>query len=315
MDINEDIKNNSINRDFNVDLKEKNSKNKSILNIGLIFGILLIIFFNLTSIPSRDKDVVIHVSANDSLVKITDELKKYKVIKYPFILKIYISIISSDKKIPVGDYLFKKGENPWSVGIQLGRGIHGVDRIKVTFKEGLTNEQMADILANKIQIFRRDLFLSDERSKQGYLFPDTYFFYPLTTTDEILNELTINFKKRISTINKEIKDSGKSLSDIIIMASILEKEANGKEDSPIISGILWKRINLGMPLQVDAAPSTYKNADLPKKPISNPGLSSIMFALKPINSPYLFYLHDDSGQVHYAKDFSAHRSNIARYLK
>ena len=99
------------------------------------------------------------------------------------------------------------------------------------------------------------------------------------------------------------------------MASILEKEAKGDNDAPYISGILWKRINIGMALQVDAAPVTYDEAGLPSKPICNPGLVSIKAAINPKNSSYLFYLHDDDGQVHYAEDFSEHRSNIAHYLK
>jgi len=276
---------------------------------------LFIVAFHLTSSPQRENDVVIHISSSDTLTKITDQLENKKVVKYSFVLKTLVSIISSDKSIRRGDYLFKKGENVVFVAIQLAKSRHGIDKIKVTLKEGLTNEQMADVLEVKIKNFNRGLFLSDSRSKQGYLFPDTYFFYPMTTVDEILDSITYNFEKKIKSINKDIIISGKSLSDIIIMASIIEKEAKGKEDSSIISGILWKRIKIGMLLQVDAAPVTYKEADLPKNPISNPGMSSIMATIKPVDSPYLFYLHDDNGQVHYAKDFSEHRSNIARYLR
>jgi len=230
-------------------------------------------------------------------------------------LRVFVFIFSGDKHISSGDYLFKKGKSVLSVAWQLARGIHGVEPIKITFKEGITKADMAKLLAEKIPSFRKDLFLSDKRSKEGYLFPDTYFIYPLSTTDEILNDITSNFNKKIASIDKDIKASGKSLSDIIIMASILEKEAKGKEDAPIISGILWKRIKLGMPLQVDAAPKTYDESNLPRSPISNPGLSSILYAIHPESSPYLFYLHDDFGQVHYAVDFSEHRSNIAKYLK
>ena len=255
------------------------------------------------------------MSSSSSLTKIAEDLENRKVVRYPFILKMIVSIIYSDHTISSGDYLFKKGENVVGVAIQLGRGKHYVDKIKVTLKEGLTNEQIADIFASKISSFRRDLFLSDERSKQGYLFPDTYFYYPMSTTDEILNDLTSNFKRKIELINEDIKAGDKSLSDIIIMASIIEKESKGKNDSSIISGILWKRIKLGMPLQVDAASSTYEKAGLPDAPICNPGISSVLAAIKPVSSSYLFYLHDDLGQVHYGVDFSQHKSNIAKYLK
>ncbi len=295
--------------------KEKKSKHNLVLNIILVICFLFVFSYYLLSAPSRDKDVIIHVSSKETLSDVSSDLENRDVVRYPLILKSFVSLISSDKKIPSGDYLFVKNENLWNVAWQLGRGIHKVEPIRITFKEGVTNIDMANLLADKLPAFRKDLFLADERTKQGYLFPDTYFFYPLSTTDEILNSITANFKKRILSVDKEIKSSGKSLSDIIIMASILEKEASGKDDSPIISGILWSRIKLGMPLQVDAAPITYKNINLPLSPISNPGLVFIVSSSEPVSTPYLFYLHDKNGQVHYAINFNEHRNNIIRYLK
>ncbi|HAE36832.1 MAG: Aminodeoxychorismate lyase [Candidatus Nomurabacteria bacterium GW2011_GWF2_35_66] len=294
---------------------ENNSKSKLLLKIILIIGFLVIVFYFLFSSPVNNKDTTIHVAPSDSLSKISNKLKSENVIRSPFSLEVLVYIFSGDRHISNGDYLFKKGKSVLCVAWQLSFGKHGVEPIRVTLKEGFTKEDMATLLADKIEGFSKDLFLSDERSKEGYLFPDTYFFYPMSTTDEILTEITSNFNKRIASVDKDIKSSGKSLRDIIIMASILEKEANGKGDSYVISGILWKRIKLGMPLQVDAVKSTYKENGLPENPISNPGLSSILSAIHPEGSPYLFYLHDDTGQVHYAVDFSQHRSNIAKYLK
>ena len=99
------------------------------------------------------------------------------------------------------------------------------------------------------------------------------------------------------------------------MASIIEREAKGDIDRGIISGILWKRISLGMPLQVDAVPDTYKTKGLPESPIGNPGLESIKVAIYPQKSSYLYYLHDKNGVAHYAKTFSEHDNNINKYLK
>ncbi len=293
--------------------KEKISRSNWMLGIFLL--IIVFIIYYLFGVPYRLNEVTIHVTSSESLAKISNELKEKEVIRYPFIFKALVSTFSGDKYIPSGDYLFKKNESLLGVSWQISRGRHGVAPIRVTLREGITNKEMAQLIANKIPSFDKDLFLNDERSKEGYLFPDTYFFFPMSTTDEILNEISLNFKKRITPINQEVKSSDKSLSDIIIMASILEKEANGKDDGAIISGILWKRIKLGMLLQVDAAPLTYKESGLPNSPISNPGLLSISYAIHLQESPYLFYLHDSSGQVHFAKTFSEHRSNIARYLK
>ena len=99
------------------------------------------------------------------------------------------------------------------------------------------------------------------------------------------------------------------------MASIIERESKGDVDRRVISGILWKRIKIGMPLQVDAAPDTYKTKGLPKSPIGNPGILAIQAAIHPTRSPYLYYLHDKNGNIYYAKTFLEHKQNIARYLK
>jgi len=255
------------------------------------------------------------VSDGDTLSKIANNLEVKKVVKSATMLKIFTKILSLDTQIDRGDYLFDKDIPLHRVAWMLARGHHNIDRLKITFKEGITNEEIAVILSEKLVNFRRDLFFADRRVKEGYLFPDTYLLFPLTTTEEVINDMTINFNKRITLLEKDIISSGYSKSDIIIMASILEKEAKGKNDIGIISGILWKRISIGMPLQVDAAMVTYKIKGLPSEPISNPGMQSINASINPIDSSYLFYLHDKDGNVHYAKTFNEHRSNINKYLR
>lgn len=291
-------------------------KNK-ILNIQIlsIFIIVILITFYFLSAPFKNRDVLIHISPGESLSTISSELINNEAIRSNFTLKIFVKLLGMKKGIISGDYLIKKNSPVWIVAWQISRGHHNIEPIKVTLKEGITKNNMAKILDDKIPNFNTDLFLNDSRSKEGYLFPDTYFFYSLSSTDEILTDITSNFQKRINSIDKEMKSVNHSLSDIITMASILEKEAGGKNDIAIISGILWKRIQLGMPLQVDAAPNTYKEVGLPENPISNPGLLAIKAAIHPQESGYLFYLHDNDGNVHYAVNFNEHRSNIAKYLK
>lgn len=291
-------------------------KNK-ILNIQIlsIFIIVILITFYFLSAPFKNRDVLIHISPGESLSTISSELINNEAIRSNFTLKIFVKLLGMKKGIISGDYLIKKNSPVWIVAWQISRGHHNIEPIKVTLKEGITKNNMAKILDDKIPNFNTDLFLNDSRSKEGYLFPDTYFFYSLSSTDEIITDITSNFQKRINSIDKEMKSVNHSLSDIITMASILEKEAGGKNDIAIISGILWKRIQLGMPLQVDAAPNTYKEVGLPENPISNPGLLAIKAAIHPQESGYLFYLHDNDGNVHYAVNFNEHRSNIAKYLK
>ena len=99
------------------------------------------------------------------------------------------------------------------------------------------------------------------------------------------------------------------------MASILEKEANTTEKRKTIAGILWKRLDNNMLLQVDVAQVTYKNKGLPESPIANPGIDAITDALRPVDSKYWFYLSDKKGTIHYAIDYDAHLDNIEKYLR
>jgi UPF0755 protein len=287
-----------------------------ILNIFLVFGFVVLFFlYYFLSAPYSNKDVIIHVLSGQSINSVSLELENKNAIRNNFTLKVFIKLLKSGKGIISGDYLIKKNSPVWITAWQLSRGHHNIEPIKVTIREGLTNEEIADLLANKLAGFRRDLFLTGGQGKQGYLFPDTYFFFPLDTAQELVDKLSNNFENRIKNLNPTIISSGKNLSDIIIMASILEGEAGGKEDIAIISNILWKRISLGMFLQVDTEKSTYTTKGLPSKPLNNPGLLSIRSAINPIDSPYLYYLHDKNGEVHFARTFEEHKRNIANYLK
>lgn len=293
----------------------KNSVKWLIKNLPLIVIFLCLFIYYTMFAPLSNKDVIIHISSGQSVSFISEKLKSENAIRSEFMLKVFIKILKSGKGIVSGDYLISKGTPVWRVAWQVSRGHHNLDPIKVTIREGLTNEEVASILADKLAGFRKDLFLSGTAGKQGYLFPDTYFFFPLDTADEIVDKLSNNFDNKMRTISSSLNESEKSLNDIIIMASILEGEANGKEDIYIISGILWKRIKLGMPLQVDVDKTTYKEKGLPSEPLNNPGLLAIKAALAPESSPFLYYLHSDDGTAYFAKSFEEHKSNIKRYLK
>jgi UPF0755 protein len=145
-----------------------------------------------------------------------------------------------------------------------------------------------------------------------------------------------NFFDRIKTLDTEISNFDKPLPDIIKMASIVEEEARTFESKQIIAGILWKRLSIGMPLQVDASfkyingkgtkdltltdlkidspYNTYVYKGLPPTPIANPGLVSIKATVTPIKTDYLYFLTDRKGVMHYAKTYSEHLANKKKYL-
>ena len=153
---------------------DKRNPNYKLRSLVLVVGFLLLISYYLFSSPYRPQNVTLHFSSNDSLSVIASDLGKNNIVRYPFVFKSIVYVLSLDRHISAGDYLFKKDEKFGGVVWQVLRGNHGVEKIRVTFKEGATNDDIIKILADKIPSFRRDLFLSDKRTKEGYLFPDTY---------------------------------------------------------------------------------------------------------------------------------------------
>ena len=196
---------------------------------------------------------------------------------------------------------------------------------------------MRNILSAKIKNFDKNEFLKIAESHEGYLFPDTYNFTFDATPQNVLDALLANFNKRIGEAQKQINDFGRPLTDVINMASIVEEEGRSPEVRQTIAGILWKRLDMGMPLQVDAAfayidgkttfqlattdleidspYNTYTRKGLPPTPITNPGLDAILLTVTPIQTPYLYYLTDKNGVMHYAKTYAEHLKNKEIYLQ
>ncbi len=189
-------------------------------------------------------------------------------------------------------------------------------------------------------------FLKDkpkDLSLEGYIFPDTYYINKQNITNSGQLEYLIkifleNFKKKLtSEMREEINRQEKTIFKIIIMASMIEKEVKIPEDKKIVSGILWKRLENNIPLQVDATISyitgkkginisiddtkidspynTYKYRGLPLGPISNPGLESIIAAIYPETSAFWYYLSTPDGTTIFSKTLEEHNIAKQKYLK
>ncbi len=264
-------------------------------------------------------------------------LAEKKVIASPGVFQSAVLLLGGEEKIQAGEYLFAEPLSVFSVAHRLLKGNYGLDRIKVVVPEGSTVSEIAVILEKALPNFDRQLYFKLTEGEEGYLFPDTYFFFPSVETEKVVTAMQENFQKRISGLESSIRASGRTLEDIIIMASILEKETITSDDRRMVSGVLWRRLEMGMPLQVDApfvydigkntfdlslkdlranSPyNTYRYKGLPKGPIGNPGLDAIIGAIYPIESKYLFYLSDKKSIIHYAEDFEGHKKNRAKYLR
>ena len=279
----------------------------------VLFIIGFLFIYNIQPPKNFNTELIFSIEKGDSVRKISKKLEENNFIKSRMLFETFVILFGGEKNIKVGDYVFKEKLSVIRLAQNISLGIKGLSPIKITIPEGFTNEEIASLISEKLKNFNKNNFLNKVSNKQGYLFPDTYFF--LTSDDEnvVIESLENNFKKRTKDVF--INLSEEKVKEIIVMASIIEGEANGDNDREIISGILWKRISINMALQVDIAPITYKERGLPNIPINNPGLKAINASLKPKSSPYLYYIHDKEGNTYYGKDFKEHRQNIEKYLK
>jgi len=197
--------------------------------------------------------------------------------------------------------------------------------------------QVSSSLAYELFGYRFLKELPSRATIDGFLFPDTYFFDKEYALSDIVDKMLGNFDEKITdAMRVKYKARGKNLYEVVIMASLLEEEVQTLEDMKIVSGILWKRMEIGMPLQIDATLAyltdkktgeitnedklidspynTYLYRGLTPTPISNPGLNAIQAAIEPTESEYLFYLSTPQGETIFSKTNEEHNENRAKYL-
>ena len=273
--------------------------------------------------------------------EIAVELENAGLVKSELVFRIYVQVTGVSKSIPSGEYDIPKNLRLSEVVNVL---LAGPSEVWVTIAEGLRREEIAEKVVSALNISTaesatfRAKFLEHSADLEGFLFPDTYLFPKDVDAQKVIQKLVDVFNQK----------AGETTIKQVILASLIERETKGNQEKPIVAGIILKRLTAGWPLQIDAAvqyavaadrclPSpvdcsnwwpvvtktdlevdspynTYKYQGLPPTPISNPGLASIKAAKAPEESMYWYYIHDDTGQIHYAATLEEHNSNIRKYL-
>jgi UPF0755 protein len=282
--------------------------------------------------------ILVTVEEDASFGETAQMLEDNHIVGSATLLKILGRVTGSDRGVRAGRYVFDSPIGVAEVLYRLTHGITGVKAVRVTFPEGITVREMGEILVSAIPSFDSERFVREAKPYEGYLFPDTYDIFVDATPEEIITRMRARFDAVWSSLeNPRDVISGESMERVVTMASILEKETKVGGDRAIVSGILWKRVSIGMALQVDAVfgyihdtdtyhPSlddlevnspynTYRNPDLPPGPIGNPGVDALRAALSPVSSKYLYYLTGKDGTVHYAETFEGHKKNRELYLR
>lgn len=285
------------------------------------------------------------VPKGQAISVIANRLHEQNFIKNALVFRALLKYLQLENQIQAGSFKVSGAMTPAEIARTLTQG---TDDIWVTIPEGWRIEEIAESLGRQeLTEFDQAVFLDLAASSEGKLFPDTYLISRDATAKTVYSILTNTFDKKIvEGLAEELgqaEQAGRSLDQVLTMASLIEREANGAEQMRQISGVLWRRLEIGMPLQVDAtlqyakgynkaeaswwvpptiedkklnsAFNTYLNPGLPPRPIANPGLDAIRAAADPTPTEYLFYIHDREGQVHFAKTLEQHNANVAKYLR
>jgi UPF0755 protein len=217
----------------------------------------------------------------------------------------------------------------------------------IVIPEGLRKEEIADIFSSALNwsSSTEAEFLADTNTNpeyvEGVYFPDTYLIPITDTPTDVVTELISQFNEQFAPYAQEAINKNIKWTTALTLASIIQREAAGDSDMPLISGILWNRLTQNMALDVDStvqyargntpdgwwAPitsadkkinspfNTYLYAGLPPHPISNPGISAISAALNPATTTCLYYLHDSNRVIHCADTLDQQENNIVKYLE
>ncbi len=309
-----------------------------LITIILVGVATLVTIWYLNTPPANfDAPTVVTIKEGETAKAITEKLAEQGVVRSQTLLYFMTVLFFDPTDIKASTYVLSEPLSTYEVAERLTRGDFAADLIRFTHIEGEPVKKVADRAAEQLGDFDGEEFMRLASTSEGYLFPDTYFI-PATYSEEELFVLMRNhFDDSIAPLESLIAENQYSLEEIIVLASILEREANSIHSLRLVSGILQNRLADGMPLQADASIeyvldkplseltpddlkiespyNTYLNRGLPPTPIGNPGQDAIEAVLFPTKSDYYFYLTDEQGEFHYARTYDEHLANIERYLR
>ena len=283
---------------------------------------------DLCSLDKEPATLVITVEEGDSVSDVAQKLKDGGLINYKSFFCLMGKFLHAKELIDPGTYELNS-EMDYRCLIQSMHDYGAHDVVRVTIPEGSTVRDIISILAENHVATQEGLeeaaanydfadydFLSDAgkgeiNRLEGYLFPDTYDFYVWEKPESALGRMLNNFKARTADLNEEIEQSGKSLRELLIVASLIEKESGSADDYANFSSVIYNRLSDGWKLQIDATINyikgtsslivtdedlqidspynTYLNAGLPAGPICNPSLKALQAAIHPNSTEYWYW--------------------------
>lgn len=320
-------------------------------------GVLLLAFYFLLdaflflSLPVNfeRKERKVSIPKGSTFKQIVRILEEEELLRSPTRFFLMASILGAPGRVKAGEYHLSTSMLPQEILHKLVQG--DVIKYRITIPEGYNVRQSAAYLEEKGIINSREEFLElafsaefvaslgiEGESMEGYLFPDTYFFSRGVAPEEVVKSMVRNFKELYkSDFSQRAAELGLTDREVIILASIIEKETGLCEERPLISAVFHNRLKRGIPLCSDPTViygiedfdgnlrkedlkmrtpyNTYVIQGLPPGPISNPGRSSILAALYPASVKYLYFVSRNDGSHHFSISFKEHNEAVRRYQK
>jgi UPF0755 protein len=304
-------------------------------SVILLFLIYAASWFYAPQTMGQSVEKVLEIPYGYNSVQIRQLLEEEGIIRpYSHLFQHTTKLMKVDGKLQTGEYRFSSSQSISQIIDQLVKG--KTIRYSITVPEGFQTKQIARLLADK-NIADHDEFLElakrEEQFREGYLFPDTYEFPKNFGAENVLKLMHKNFEDTVyqHIDPKQEFPAGLNFEQIIILASIIEKEAQGAEDKPKIASVFYNRLKVGMPLQscatiqyllgqpqekltqqdldTDSPYNTYLHSGLPPGPICNPGLDSILAAVLPAQEEYFYFVLGKEGKHIFSKTYQEHLHN------
>ena len=299
--------------------------------------------------PLEEKDQKVHIviTPGTSTHAIGLILEHEKLIKSPLIFVFYLRLTGAHRNLQAGYHELNTRMSMQEIVTALKKGnAHG--EIAITIPEGYTLEQISGLLHEKSLITAGsfETVLNDSGLKnymgiphetaEGYLFPDTYFLSYNTTPERIVTLMHNRFHEVVDPLYSKSSSNVKmSLDDVVILASIIQREASNDQEMPTVASVFINRLRRKMPLQseatvryglkkfsqnlslddlkVDSPYNTYQRQGLPAAPICNPGAAAIKAVLNPVKSQFLYFMADENGNHTFSYTYEQHNRAVAQY--
>ena len=317
--------------------------------VWVLAGALLIVpvtavlgsWYVLNQPPAAFTEVVVEVPVGASVSTIADTMQANNVVRSDLLLELALRFSVDATKIQAGKYKFDEALTTTEVAHKLVSGELHHELVSLTFLEGTTLRDFAEVAEINLPNVTAETFLALTAGLEGKLLPETYFVPDEFTTEELVILLTDAHQNFVSKLLEE-SNTQLSTNEIVTLASIIEREANSPESMRTVAGIFLNRLEIGMALQADASIeyvldtplgqlpagqlatelreldspyNTYLYPGLPPTPIGNPGTTALAAVVDPIPSDYLFYITGNDGNFYYAETYDQHLRNIETFLR